>query len=139
MSLRSFPNPFSSSHQTATTSALYTRWILRIRAISQRVRVSLSLHLSVAISCHFEYSSIECGWCCRRCRLGPVVVWFLAEAFHYTLLLLLIRDGDEEIGMEVERGMKEVGVPGWVATPALEPRITPAAHLPCPATLGSRK
>jgi hypothetical protein len=38
-----------------------------------------------------------CGRCCRRCGLGSVVVWFLAEALHYTLLLLLLRDGVERL------------------------------------------
>jgi hypothetical protein len=37
------------------------------------------------------------GCCCRRCRLEPVVVWFLGEALHYTLLLLLLRDGNERL------------------------------------------
>jgi hypothetical protein len=33
----------------------------------------------------------------RRCRLRRVVVWFLGEALHYTLLLLLLEDGSERL------------------------------------------
>jgi hypothetical protein len=49
--------------------------------------------VELSIGCpHWERG---CNRCCWRCRLGPVVVCSLAEALHYTILLLLLIDGGE--------------------------------------------